>query len=605
MDRRHLQPPDEDGIDLAHEPLFVLGPLHVSPSTREVRSKQRCEIVEPRVAQVLVCLVQAAGAVVSRDDLIRRCWGGRVVGEDAINRCIAKVRQIADLDEAPSFVIETIPRVGYRLRNLTEAGPAIDRTVAPDAEPVPNDAPLVRGPTYAERPPPQNRGRRRLIAVSAAAALVLVIVGLSAWALHQPAPPVPMRSVAVLPIVNLTGDPTLDATTDKLTEDIIQVLARGANYVTPRNAAFAWKGKLVDERAVGAALKVRHVATASLRKADSGYRVSLQIVDTLSGRTILSEDLGGGTSDAAEAERQFALKLFEEIAQTVDDRWRAEILARPADDSDPESVLVRFDALADTGRREDIPKVEHLIAIGRTLLPKQGEIGEEFLGSVCWYYYSLLDHRYETSPGQRAVWAAAALDAATQASRAKSNTTWPHGCRAQVFAALERWDEGLAEARYIVDKFPLTAVGYESLARLDMGRGAFRDALADLTAFAARMPGRECLGDASDGGCRGALGFVDLCLGDYQAAITQLRELAVLAPQNPWTPFFLSAALELSGAHADAVSSAQAYARLKTDDRIWRYLSLSHEPNFVAQVRIVRDALRNAGLDEPARDASE
>ncbi len=56
--------------------------------------------------QVLVCLVRARGAVVSRDELIRRCWGGPVVGEDSINRCIQKIRQIAERSAA--FEVETI-----------------------------------------------------------------------------------------------------------------------------------------------------------------------------------------------------------------------------------------------------------------------------------------------------------------------------------------------------------------------------------------------------------------------------------------------------------------------------------------------------------------
>ena len=58
--------------------------------------------------QVLVALHRASPNVVSRDDLVAQCWEGRVVGDDAINGAIAKLRRV-------SFVIETIPRVGYRL----------------------------------------------------------------------------------------------------------------------------------------------------------------------------------------------------------------------------------------------------------------------------------------------------------------------------------------------------------------------------------------------------------------------------------------------------------------------------------------------------------
>jgi Tol biopolymer transport system component/DNA-binding winged helix-turn-helix (wHTH) protein len=103
-------------ISLAEEDDFSLGPLRVCPSARQVSVGERTETVEPRVLQVLVLLARAAGQVVSRDLLIDRCWGGRIVGDDAVNNAIVKVRALAGLSEEPAFEIETIPRVGYRLR---------------------------------------------------------------------------------------------------------------------------------------------------------------------------------------------------------------------------------------------------------------------------------------------------------------------------------------------------------------------------------------------------------------------------------------------------------------------------------------------------------
>ena len=45
--------------------------------------------------QVLVALAQARGRVITRDELIERCWGGRIVGENAIDRVISRIRQVA------------------------------------------------------------------------------------------------------------------------------------------------------------------------------------------------------------------------------------------------------------------------------------------------------------------------------------------------------------------------------------------------------------------------------------------------------------------------------------------------------------------------------
>jgi tetratricopeptide (TPR) repeat protein len=74
------------------------------------------ETLEPRVMQVLVALADSRGEVVSRDELIARCWGGTIVGDNAIQRAIYVLRDLAagGLGQA-SFAIETITKVGYRL----------------------------------------------------------------------------------------------------------------------------------------------------------------------------------------------------------------------------------------------------------------------------------------------------------------------------------------------------------------------------------------------------------------------------------------------------------------------------------------------------------
>src|SRR5580658_10104452 len=110
---------------LAQEPDFEIGLLRVSPSRLEISAGEKREKTQPRVMQVLVTMADAKGAVVSRDELIGRCWSGRIVGEDSISRCIAKVREIANLANPPAFEIETVPRVGYRLKPATSvAGPS-------------------------------------------------------------------------------------------------------------------------------------------------------------------------------------------------------------------------------------------------------------------------------------------------------------------------------------------------------------------------------------------------------------------------------------------------------------------------------------------------
>jgi Tol biopolymer transport system component/DNA-binding winged helix-turn-helix (wHTH) protein len=149
-------------VILAREADFRLGPLLVRPSLREVHVGAHRQTLEPRVMQVLVALTRLDGQVVSRDELIEACWGGRIVSEDAINRCIARLRRLAEACE-DCFAIDTVARVGYRLK-------------APGAEIAPPAAGRARGPD------------RRMAALLALAAGLLVMVAGVGWRVMSPRP---------------------------------------------------------------------------------------------------------------------------------------------------------------------------------------------------------------------------------------------------------------------------------------------------------------------------------------------------------------------------------------------------------------------------------
>lgn len=150
-------------IDLAAESAFALGSLRIFPATREIESSQGRQIIEPRVMQGLVCLARAEGAVVSRDSLIASCWGGQVVGDDAINGCIAKVRQIAERHRPSPFWVETVPRVGYRLI-------ASSKEKAP---PKPSESEPISIPASGQHVPPHHKSPTGMIALSIAVAAAL------------------------------------------------------------------------------------------------------------------------------------------------------------------------------------------------------------------------------------------------------------------------------------------------------------------------------------------------------------------------------------------------------------------------------------------------
>lgn len=159
-------------INLAHAPPFRLGGIEVIPATRQIRRGRDVKTLEPRVMQVLVALAEARGEVVSRDDLIERCWNGQVVGENAINRVISRIRGLAAELGMDSLQLETITKVGYRL--LVD-GPA-PAEASPTSPPVPS--PPVSGPAPAVG--------RRLVLSGAAALLGAGALGYGLWRKDAP-----------------------------------------------------------------------------------------------------------------------------------------------------------------------------------------------------------------------------------------------------------------------------------------------------------------------------------------------------------------------------------------------------------------------------------
>jgi DNA-binding winged helix-turn-helix (wHTH) protein len=115
------------GADLAAVPDFEAGPLAVTPGRRLIEGPGGSQATEPLVMQLLVALAEADGRVVTRDDLVHRCWGGMYVAEESVNRAVSELRRA--LRRAGAYdAVETVPRAGYRL-----ALPVVWRIAAQEA----------------------------------------------------------------------------------------------------------------------------------------------------------------------------------------------------------------------------------------------------------------------------------------------------------------------------------------------------------------------------------------------------------------------------------------------------------------------------------------
>jgi TolB-like protein/DNA-binding winged helix-turn-helix (wHTH) protein/tetratricopeptide (TPR) repeat protein len=317
-------------VDLAHELDFALGKIEVRPSLRELAGEGFQETIDRRVMQVLVALARANGKVVSRDDLIESCWDGVIVGDEAINRCISRLRKAAEASGG-AFSIETLSRVGYRLK-VTETGSAAPVEVvapAPDVvATVPAEAtqaPTASAPT--EAPPPIRTEERSRSYRPAAAALALTIaaaiLGRSLlWRSSPEAPAISANSVAVLPFVNMSGDPAHELISDGVSEELLDELSNvPALRVAARTSSFAFKGKNTDVKEIARVLSVHSVLEGSIRQDGQHIRISAQLINTADGFRIWS----------ATYDRQMTgmLTLEDDIARAITAAITHKILPAP------------------------------------------------------------------------------------------------------------------------------------------------------------------------------------------------------------------------------------------------------------------------------------
>jgi TolB-like protein len=252
-----VRPDPRRWVDLAKEPAFDLGAAIVRPSACEVAAGGRTVRLQARVMQVLVALARADGDFVSRSALIESCWGGLAVGDDAINRCIQRLRRLAEQEAPDCFAIETIPRIGYRLRVRSPAAVAAHH---PRQAPCPSD----------------------------------------------PAPPL----LAVLPFDNLSNDAELLYFSDGVSEEILQTVSRTTELtVIGRSSSFQFRGAKKAAQHIAGELRCTHVLDGSVRCSGARVRVAAQLIECATETTLWSESFDRDLSDI------FALQ--DEIAAAV------------------------------------------------------------------------------------------------------------------------------------------------------------------------------------------------------------------------------------------------------------------------------------------------
>ncbi|HEX5477394.1 MAG TPA: winged helix-turn-helix domain-containing tetratricopeptide repeat protein [Burkholderiales bacterium] len=261
---------------------FVFEDFMLDSDRRELTRGSESIVVGPQVFDVLVYLLRNRERVVGKDDLLNAVWGGRLVSESTMTSHINAVRKAIGDSGAEQRLIRTVARKGFRFVGDVRQVQRPEGVGSRDGGRTEPNEPPAHAPELPERP-----------------------------------------SIAVLPFLNLSGDPGQDYFADGVVEDIISALSRIRwLFVIARNSSFTYKGRAVDVKQMGRELGVRYVLEGSVRKAANRIRITGQLIDATTGAHLWAERFESSLDDIFELQDQITASVVGTISPQLE---RAEI----------------------------------------------------------------------------------------------------------------------------------------------------------------------------------------------------------------------------------------------------------------------------------------
>jgi TolB-like protein len=412
--------------------IFRFDDYEINSDRRELRRANAGIHIEPQVFDVLVYLVQHRDRVVSKDELIAAVWGGRIVSDSTLTSRINATRNALGDSGKEQRLIRTVARKGFRFVGAVRTQPN------------------ATGPASGLHPPSEIYEYSR--------------AGL----------PLPDRpAIAILPFLNMSGDPEQEYFSDGISEDIITALSKLRwFFVIARNSSFIYKGKPVNLKQIAAELGVGYVIQGSVRQATDRVRITAQLSEVVTGSQIWAERYDRKLADV------FAVQddITEAIVATIEpqlyaaENFRAK--RKPPESLDAWDLVMR--ALSHYWR---VTRRDNVIA--QALLEKAIAMERKYgraLGVLA-TSYTFSAHMGWADTTTTAQIAEHAAKAAIQSD---SEDPWAHHALGSVYLHARRYEDSLAEFELALKLNPNFALaqGYYGLALSYCGRWQDSDAAA-------------------------------------------------------------------------------------------------------------------------------
>jgi TolB-like protein/DNA-binding winged helix-turn-helix (wHTH) protein len=424
--------------------------------------------VQDQPFQVLAMLLEKPGGIVTREELQRRLWPADtfVDFDHSLNSAIKKLREaLGDQAENPRF-IETLHRRGYRFIAPVDG----NGTSAASAS---VESALIKKAGAKPRP---TRGPRVGIALGlGVAVLLLTLLGFAFEYLLSTKNATPqIRSLAVLPLQNLSADREQEYFSDGLTDALITDLAQIRSLeVISRTSSMQYKGTKKSMAEVARELKVDGVVEGTVQRSGDRVRITAQLIDATNDRHLWAQSFERSPSDVIQLQDDIAQSISAAIA-TVAQPERARLhRKRPVDQEAYDNYLKgRYEL----NKRERVALARARDFFDRATV-KDPDFGEGYAGLASCY---LILGEYEVLPPAEAY--PKARDAAARALQIDETLAEAH----LVLAGVKRdydWDFPAAEDEFRrgIDLSPSSATAHQWYAEMlseDLGRHA--DAIAEI-----------------------------------------------------------------------------------------------------------------------------
>jgi adenylate cyclase len=260
------------------------------PKLNTVQADGRAIRLEPKFMQVLVCLADRPGEVVSKEELMRAVWVDTFVTDDVLTRAISELRRALGDDAKQPHVIETVARGGYRI-------------IAPVQR---SQGSLLPG-ELESRARFSAGQRKALLTTGVAVVAIAITITIALRRRPAEAQPNPPRPIAVLPLQNTGAAKDLDFLRLGLADDIATTLSYYPAFsIRPFATTCRYAGPDVDLQKAAQEMRVTDIITGHFTVAGENVEVTLEAVDAANNRVLWRDTVRGTARDLTEIQQHIA-----------------------------------------------------------------------------------------------------------------------------------------------------------------------------------------------------------------------------------------------------------------------------------------------------------